>query len=464
MSSHPTSSFEPHQKRAFQLRRSRLSLSELTDRFFFVLAGAATLWLGVLLFLSGFRAGWGYWLYFVLLWAVMAYLALPRIHRTLTQIYVPNYFIGRTRTSDGLLGDPVNLAFRASEAQLHAAMQRAGWVLAEDITARSTWRTIIATIRRKSYQSAPVSPLLLFGRKQDFAYQQEINGTPHRRHHVRFWHCPNGWLLPGGHQVDWLAAGTYDKSVGFSLFTLQITHRVDENTDIERDYIVKTLTGANKKATIETLKDFSSGYHARNGGGDTIVTDGDLPIVELDKLPESNDEALPERAGVILDSTSYEPDQALTSAANLPEDLWARRPLQLLAGGALVVMVVVMEIVQITTALLNPELIFGVDAVAADPAKLATVATIVLGAGVVAVEVALIVLVLRGSNLARMALLIVATVYIVTKAVEFFLHDQSITFGNSLVAVSLHIGILLALSSESARNFAINRQKIAIDK
>ena len=27
-------------------------------------------------------------------------------------IYVPGYFIGRARTSDGLLGDPINLALR----------------------------------------------------------------------------------------------------------------------------------------------------------------------------------------------------------------------------------------------------------------------------------------------------------------------------------------------------------------
>lgn len=41
---------------------------------------------------------------------ILAYPALPRLHRILTRIYVPDYFIGRTRTSDGLLGDPVNLA------------------------------------------------------------------------------------------------------------------------------------------------------------------------------------------------------------------------------------------------------------------------------------------------------------------------------------------------------------------
>ena len=29
------------------------------------------------------------------------------------------------------------------------------------------------------------------------------------------------------------------------------------------------------------IRDFSTGYHSRNGGGDTIQTDGDLPVIDL---------------------------------------------------------------------------------------------------------------------------------------------------------------------------------------
>ncbi|MEB0307598.1 LssY C-terminal domain-containing protein, partial [Cryobacterium sp. 10I1] len=96
--------------------------------------------------------------------------------------------------------------------------------------------------------------------------------NPAKRHHVRFWRCPDGWLLPGGTRVDWLAAGTFDRAVGFSLFTLQITHKIDENTDIERDHIVDSLLHAGSGARVHLIRDFASGYHARNGGGDTIQT------------------------------------------------------------------------------------------------------------------------------------------------------------------------------------------------
>ena len=87
-------------------------------------------------------------------------------------------------------------------------------------------------------------------------------------------------MLPGGYAVDWLAAGTYDKSVGLSLFTLQVTHRIDADTDIERDHIVGTIRDL-PGVEVDVIRDFATGYHSRNGGGDTITTDGDLPIIDV---------------------------------------------------------------------------------------------------------------------------------------------------------------------------------------
>jgi hypothetical protein len=261
--------------------RRRVPVGAALDGFFFVLAGLASVWLAVLLATESFGLGWGLLWFAVLFWALLAYLVLPRLHRILTHLYVPNYFIGRTRTSDGLLGDPVNLAVNGSEARVHAALAAAGWTRADDVTVASSLRIIASTLRRQSYLRAPVSPLLLFDRIQDFAYQQEVAGNPARRHHVRFWRCPDGWLLPGGHRVDWLAAGTFDRAVGFSLFTLQITHKIDEHTDIERDHIVASIRGAVPQTRVVVIRDFATGYHSRNGGGDNIQTDGDLPVIDL---------------------------------------------------------------------------------------------------------------------------------------------------------------------------------------
>ncbi|MWB98574.1 LssY C-terminal domain-containing protein [Agromyces seonyuensis] len=259
----------------------RYAVRAVLDGFFFVYAGLAALWLAWLVLTESFIQGWWGVLFFLVFWVLLAYLVLPRFHRILTTLYVPDYFIGRTRTSDGLLGDPVNLAMDGTEAQLRAALAEAGWTPADDVTLASSLRIIGSTLSRRSYDEAPVSPLYLFGRKQDFAYQQEVAGNPAKRHHVRFWRTPPDWRLPGGVRVDWLAAGTFDRAVGFSLFTLQITHKIDADTDVERDHIVRTLDAV-PGTTVRVIEGFASGYHARNGGGDTIRTDGDLPIVDLD--------------------------------------------------------------------------------------------------------------------------------------------------------------------------------------
>jgi hypothetical protein len=264
-----------------KVHRRRWSVGIALDWFFFVFAGVAAIWLAYLSLTETFSLGWFGIVGVIVFWALLAYLVLPRLHRILTTIYVPDYFIGRARTSDGLLGDPVNLAFMGSGAQIEAALQAAGWTRADPVTLGSSWRIITSTLTRRSYDEAPVSPLFLFGRQQDFAYQQEVDGNPAQRHHVRFWRCPDGWLLPGGRRVDWLAAGTFDTSVGLSLFTLQITHKIDAQTDVERDHIVSTLSAADPGIVLDVLRDFSTGYHARNGGGDSIVTDGDLPIVDV---------------------------------------------------------------------------------------------------------------------------------------------------------------------------------------
>ncbi len=219
----------------------------------------------------------------VVFWVALAYYLLPKVHRFLSRIYVPNYFIGRARTADGLLADPVNLALRGNQKTLIKVMKKAGWSEAEPITLSTSLRIIWATIRRRSYKSAPVSDLYVFGRKQDFAFQKEVDGHPAKRHHIRFWFVPKEVFLPGGYDVDWVAAATYDDAVGLSLFTLQITHSIDGDVDAERDFVVQTIKKAHKARSIQRIEGFFPGYKHHNGGGDKFFTDGSMVIVDLKK-------------------------------------------------------------------------------------------------------------------------------------------------------------------------------------
>jgi LssY C-terminus len=370
----------------------------------------------------------------IVFWVLLTYLLLPRLHRILTRLYVPGYFIGRARTSDGLLGDPVNLALRGREAQVHAAMTRAGWTRADDLSLTSGRRILTSTLSRHSYAEAPVSPLHLFDRQQDFAYQQEVAGSPSKRHHVRFWRCPEGWMLPGGYAVDWLAAGTYDKSVGLSLFTLQVTHKIEENTDVERDYIVETVSGASPEVEVEVIENFSSGYHSRNGGGDLIITDGNLPIIDV--------------RGVEVSET----------AEVVPTDSRDKRPAQIAFGAAVAFFRGLFFVLIALLLLLLPAQYVQVLNVEGGRPALIVVGSV--AALIASVDIGLAVAVFVGRNWARIVLMLSCVLTTTVAFIGNANRSETVTLATSLPTVGLSIMVLLALSSHRAREYATRGRHI----
>jgi hypothetical protein len=114
-----------------------------------------------------------------------------------------------------------------------------------------------------------LSELRLFGRPQNFGYSQ---GDPIRvaasRHHFRIWKAP--FDLEG--QTVWVGAGTHDVGFARDQRNNGITHKIDPDTDGERDFIRDNLiqTGLvvktdyitpsdpNLKAKTATGEEFSS--------------------------------------------------------------------------------------------------------------------------------------------------------------------------------------------------------------
>jgi LssY C-terminus len=417
------------------IRRSRERRSTVLDKvdgLLFAFAGLATIWLAYLVFREGIQPGWPM-LLLVVFWVLLTYLLLPRLHRILTRLYVPGYFIGRARTSDGLLGDPVNLALLGHEAQVHAAMTRAGWTRADDLSLRSGMRILTSTLSRRSYHEAPVSPLHLFDRQQDFAYQQEVEGSPSKRHHVRFWRCPEGWMLPGGYSVDWLAAGTYDKSVGLSLFTLQVTHKIEEDTDIERDYIVETVIKGSPEVAVEVIENFSTGYHSRNGGGDLIITDGDLPIIDVGRV------------------------EVLEIAKIEHTDSRDKRPAQIVFGAGvaffrgLAFLPIALLLLLIPPQYLQQLTLESVDVEGGRPAFLIAGSVVAL---IALVDIGLALAVFFGRNWARILLMLSCVVTTMGAFIGNANGSEAVTLATSLPTVGLSITVLLALTSHRAREYA----------
>ena len=398
-------------------------VQEIFDGVFFVIGTVLVLWLGWIVVTDGFD-GWSGIGSVIVFWVLLAYVGLPRLQEVLSKIYVPDYFIGRSLTDVGVLGDPINLTLDGSDADIHDAMTRAGWVRADELTIRSSWGIVLSSVLRRPYPAAPVSSLFLFARRQAFAYQREVDGNASQRHHVRFWPVPDGWRLPGGFQVGWLAAATYDRAVGISLFTLQVTHRVDADIDIERDYVIDTVRYAEPRASLRVIQEYSNAFTTRNGGGDVVRTDGTLPILDLTGLH------------------APEPGQMVTATDALSRAMSHRMPPPSLLAAAM--MSTAKAAISLTAVLLA--IIKGGN----PPDHMSALELTVMGGGALCV-IGLWVFMLAHRSWARIALMVACTVEAVTQLI-----DLSTADGVSLlvlVSTAVTVLILIAVSSDEARRW-----------
>ena len=220
-------------------------------------------------------------------WLFSAYLLIPafwRIHWSKHPAVTNGPRL--TRTVSGNAGDPINLSFVGSQNDLVAAMLVADWYPADPITLKSSFRIAESTILHRPYDDAPVSNLLLFGRKEDLAFEKPMGNDARRRHHVRFWLVPS---TTDSAKHYWLGAITFDRSVGFSHTTGQITHHIDKDIDKERDKLLKDLEATGLLAEVTWLENFHEQLQGRNGGGDPYHTDGHLAVC-LIRLALANEE------------------------------------------------------------------------------------------------------------------------------------------------------------------------------
>lgn len=412
------------------------------DRIFFLLGTLASAWLAFLLLQQLISAGWRHLWAFIPFWLLVTYFLLPRLHSLLTRVYVPDYFIGRSRTREGLLGDPINLGLRGTEEQIHQAMVHAGWHRADELNLRSGWGIVMATLLRRSYPDAPVSPLYLFGRRMAFTYQQEVEGNPKKRHHVRFWPCPPGWLLPGGRQVDWLAAGTYDTAVGLNWFTLQFTHRIHAEVDAERDHILATLFDKKAQNTgigVRWLRNFSSGYHHRNGGGDRIRTDGHLAVADLRALAPPSEQV----------RTTIEAEE---HAAVPPRSV----PLTVAFGLLMILARIVIGVGSLIMAIGTPDAEQAYQDILAPllPGAWSVQYLLILVGAYFVVYLILGVCVALRHNWARLILLAVSAISIFVWAALWLTGAPEQVLALNLVGTAVEILLLLTLSGSTARIYA----------
>jgi hypothetical protein len=207
-----------------------------------------------------------------LLWFVLAYGGLPRLwshheHKKIgTRDQIQSY------TAQDIPGDPVNLHLKGSQAAITCAFRHAGWFVADPVSLRSGLEIGSSVLLHRPYPQAPVSPLYVQDQMQTIAFEKAQGKSADKRHHVRIWQVG---------QEDWLGAATFDRGVGFSLFTFQITHHIAPDVDRERDDAGTLLMANGAVPGASESSRIVPGQWHRNGGGDHYRTDGQIKVYAL---------------------------------------------------------------------------------------------------------------------------------------------------------------------------------------
>jgi hypothetical protein len=157
---------------------------------------------------------------------------------------------------------------------------------------------------------------------------------------------------------------------------------------------------------------------------------------------------------------AFEPPAALVRPEATPPAM--RRPVATTFGAVLVVLRVLAGVVWLISLavqwrqVLANDLDITFDSESLSLADSNAVLTVVLVAGglVLAVELALALLIFRGSNWARITVMVFATFSITWSAFDYFGADTEITLRTTLITLALDILVLLALSSRNARAYA----------
>jgi hypothetical protein len=214
----------------------------------------------------------------VAVWAAIAYLVAPSLWRHYERQHKLEGWSMVTTTAQGAPGDPINLGVEGAQADIDCAMRAAGWRPADPVRLGTSVDIVASVLARRAYPTAPVSPLYFEGRSQDLAYEKAAARSPSRRHHVRFW----GALAAGDDGLPlWLGAATYDRSVGFSHRTGQITHHIGADVDEERDLVAADLAEGGHVAATYSISGVGPTLTGRNGGGDRYYTDGEIVVSQL---------------------------------------------------------------------------------------------------------------------------------------------------------------------------------------
>jgi len=186
----------------------------------------------------------------------------------------------RISDKEGNAGDMVNFLILGSEAAMQRVFTNAGWVKVDADVKDTVLHGIIGSLSKESYLTMPMSQLYLFGRPQDYGWAHaEPISVVRSRNHLRVWKAAfqvNGETL-------WVGAATHD--IGFERDQRNngITHKIDPDIDLERDYVEKTLASTGLVTEISHFLPDNPMKEAKTATGGTFHSNGQVLILKLDE-------------------------------------------------------------------------------------------------------------------------------------------------------------------------------------
>jgi hypothetical protein len=194
----------------------------------------------------------------------------------------------RISDKSGDPGDMVNFLLLGSEATMQSAFTTSGWVKVDPDVKGAVLHGILESISKESYLTMPMSQLYLFGRPQDYgwAHAEPIKVVA-SRNHLRIWKAP--FVVNG--QTLWVGAATHD--IGFERDQRNngVTHKIDPDIDLERDYVEKTLSSTGIVLEVSHFLPDSPMKEAKTATGGSFHSNGQVLILRLDdsyKSPAPN--------------------------------------------------------------------------------------------------------------------------------------------------------------------------------
>jgi hypothetical protein len=182
----------------------------------------------------------------------------------------------RVTDPSGTPGDRVNFVLIGSQEQVQAALKAAGWVVVDRTNKEAVMSGILSSLSMESYVTMPMSILMLFGRAQDFGYAQaDPLKVVASRHHFRLWKAP--FTLQG--QTVWAGAGMHDVGFDRDQRNNGITHKIDPNSDNERDYIRDSLVQTGLVVKTDYITPTDPVLKAKTATGSEYTSDGRTLLV-----------------------------------------------------------------------------------------------------------------------------------------------------------------------------------------